>query len=341
MSHDLYVDDGNRFPVPDPILQRPYAVSPVQRSLPFSGLTLESPAALGLLNVLTCNGRDQRCNYFQSITISSILVFTLGHEYGHIAARETGPNEYAFSIEKEKAADAWATKLLVAFAPEFAKDEDRSDYFLLGPPALFRFCAATDDADESRIELESRNAALLALLPASARKRYESLVNPEEQANGMSSLEVRWNESPDWVAIDGIVFRPEQLQNKKLKILSGLHYILSAAGQKLAYAEIGAWNSSELARLTFQPLIPGEISPEQFASLGKERKWGEILLRTSRPDLSPRSAAAALPLFEALDWMRMGRLIRPDLLPATATATDRRRVARWAKSGQPLGAWTP
>ena len=339
MSHDLYVDDGHTFPVPDPVLQRPYAVSPVQRSLPLSGLELDGPAALGLLNVLTCNGRDKQCNYFQSITISSILLFSLGHEYGHIVSGDAGRKEYDFSIDKEKAADAWGMSLMLAVAPEFASDEDRSDYFWLGPPALLWLRAATARGDAT--ELESRKAALVALLPQAARTRYESLVNPQGRADGMSSLELRWSEPPDWVAVDGIFYPPEQLQNRKLRILSGLHYAVSVAGGKLAYAEIGAWNSNQIARLDFQPFVAGSSSPEELASLKRARKWGDILLRASTPDLKPRNDDVTLPMFEALNWTRLGRFIRPADLPATVTAAERRRVERWAKAGQPLAAWVP
>jgi len=167
MSHDLYIDDGSDFPVPDPILQRPYAVSPLQKSLPLGNLKPVNPASPALLNMLNCQNRDQRCFSLQMITVSSALLFTLGYDYGHIAASDGSAREYTLSLEKEKAADAWALRLMSSFAPELANDEDRRDYFVLGPPALLSFLAASKQ-DTARDQLVRRKSALLGTLTTSA-----------------------------------------------------------------------------------------------------------------------------------------------------------------------------
>jgi hypothetical protein len=341
MSHDLYVHDGNRFPVADPILQRPYAVSPVQRSLPLSTLDWDNPATLALLNALTCYGRDNACNALQSITISSILLFALGHEYGHLASGDVGGREYSYTLEKEEAADAWAEKLLLAAGPNFVNDEDRRDYFLLGPPALFHLMAATAKENAGRAELESRNTAFQRLLPADSRKTYKSILNPHSDNDSVSAVQFQFTDTPEWVAIDGVFYNADVLQNRKLKFPSGLHDVVALARGKLAYAEVGVYGSDEVCRLGFRPFRTGDPSTQELAALAKDSKWADILLAAATPDLKPRSGAVSLPVFEALRYIRLGRFIQPELLPSGATPVESRRINRWAKSGQPLAAWTP
>lgn len=336
MAHDLYVEDGHQFPVPDPVLQRPYAVSPVLRSLPLALVDVKNPAALNLLTFLNCQGRDAECAKAELITVSSILLFFLGHEYGHIAAGEAS----AVSPEREKAADAWALKLMLAAAPNFAGNEDVNEYFFLGPPALFHILAAAATGD-AKAELEARKAAFVAQLPAAAKSSFEYLTDASSGDGGMSSLAVQWTETPDWVAVDGIVYRPGDLANRRLRIPSGLHYIVAVAGQKLAYADVGAFRSAKIAGLEFRPFPAGEASAEQLTALRKVHKWGEIIAATATPNLEPRSAAVAVALFEALRQTCLGRFIHANALPADASTRDRRRVARWAKTGEPLAAWAP
>src|SRR5262249_24705006 len=155
---------------------------------------------------------------------------------------------YSYSLAKEKAADAWAEKLLVAASPNLVNDEDRRDYLLLGPPALFRLMAATAEGAAVRAELESRNIAFQSLIPSESRKAYESILAPSSDNDSISGVEFQWAETPDWVAVDGVFYRPEALRKGKLQFPSGLHHVVAVAGRKLAYAAVGVYGSDAACR---------------------------------------------------------------------------------------------
>jgi len=157
----------------------------------------------------------------------------------------------------------------------------------------------------------------------------------------MFTLQIRTLENPNWIAIGGVVLKPAAVIGKRVSIPSGRHYIVSIASGRLAYAEVGLYSSGQTAQLQFRPFAAAQTSAAELASLKTAHDYGEILLRTGKPDLKPRSIEAALPFYEALDWAKLGRYIDPKFLPTTATSAEKRRAARWARSDQPLSAWMP
>lgn len=69
-----------------------------------------------------------------------------------------------------------------------------------------------------------------------------------------------------------------------------------------------------------------------------QRKWAEILARTTDENLEPRQPAAAPYHWEALHYFGLNRLIRAEDLKSIPEPMWR-RVQLWERLGQPLAAW--
>jgi hypothetical protein len=76
----------------------------------------------------------------------------------------------------------------------------------------------------------------------------------------------------------------------------------------------------------------------QLEILKSQRKWTEILARTTDENLKPRQPAAAPYHWEALYHMGLSRLIRVEDWKSIPEPMWR-RVQLWERLGQPLAAW--
>jgi hypothetical protein len=342
LAHDIYIDDGRTFPVPDPVLERAYAKSTVLKWLRTVSLNpRSSPLFLSLLNFLTCYDRDQRCAAQQNVTLSAALTFYLAHEYGHIAAGDVGEHEYQYSLSKELAADAFASRALRAFSEDRYPDNANRDATLLSPVGVLLLHAATLPEGSARSDIDQRITALLNLLPKDTQRRYQDIAVASDKPTGLSSVTLTWDGSPEWVAIDGLSYSPADLQGKALRLTTDSHQIVSVGPDGVAYYFLVLTGGSAKVHLRYQPFSSRLPDQDELARMREEYDLGDIIRQTATPELRPRNPSVAFALFEALRRCKLGLLIDPDNLPLDAPAVQRRTVERWSREGKPFSAWRP
>jgi hypothetical protein len=336
VSHDVWVSKGHTFPVIDPVLQHPHATQLLIPLLDLKALDFDSGALMGIVATTNCQGKEPECEHLQGTSVTGILGFALGHEYAHIIRGEASPGQ-RYSLEEEKAADAWAMSFLSRIRQQSPLPRNDRTVMEAGAPAFLHFRSILTGAKET--DLDQRAEAIATKLIRESRDMYELLVDTPPTA-GLAWLRIPALPQARVVLINGTRFDPAEL-NRRLTINSGEFIILTVfddgvACNRLVIGE-GETATPKVIKI---PFATGPAEPSERETLADAGRWSEVLARTSDPKLRPRARELAYDHFNALSHCGAQSLIDPALLPDAATDSQKRQVRRWFLEGQVLSPWT-
>lgn len=342
LGHDIYVENGNSFPVASPAIAWPFsqrAMLPLMSSL--DGIML----AQAPFELLKCNSAEPLCAGPQG---ASILVgttgFLLAHEIGHLLLGHRNVDKKARPLEEELAADRKAWSILSKAAPDAADDMGSVEHRVriaiqAGPLVVLRWLSDGGSNDAAHLEIyQSRFDALNELVSEDVSADVLMVAEEQPAIGRMRSVEIRWRETPDELYVNGTRLAADEVVGKTLRLFGKVR-VFARRGDRFSFTELGVVPGSgpEVLELSYRPLGRASVEPTE---LKRRRQWFELFLASSTPDLRPRSASGARDLYEALAKMGVGELIDPQL-SGLSTRRERFLPNRWRTEAQPLGTWRP
>jgi hypothetical protein len=345
VGHDIFVNDGNAFPVPSTVAYGPLARQPI------NGLTDRLSGWIdGASSATTC--QDPDCKMVQGLAIFlGIDGFLLAHEAAHVLASDDGADD----LERELAADRWAYALLRRYDKDFEETDTlrlARTAARLAPIFYFDYLRSrliTDEAVPRTSPLVSaltrRRDQLAALADDDDKLILRTLRPLVDTGVGRLTLSVEGAASgPISVWIDGVPLRGEDVIGQERVLLAGLRRIAIRAGDRFGYvSESIEQGERKRVSITLSPLLPSLPSAD-LEALAKRRdgpaqeKWAEIFLRTAGESWLPRSPDVASLHYRALDEMGLASLI-PPTAPGLTDRADVRRAERWRARARPLSGW--
>ena len=339
-GHDIFVDD-QRIELPYPLLSAPFRSTRILPLLHPLGRYFdpETPGAFASLQVyLTCPSTDADCRTVENMASIASVLFCILHELSHGVLKH--PPSPAYDLAKEIAADANAYELLTLVTSQFKSMPNGlrqlvSQAFFLTPLVWLEVEASRLSSPAVRATYQQREKILIQALPPDRRSRAEEFLEAGSTSQTISSWRIDWSETPDRIWIDGLAMDPRDLAGKTLTVCAQSHTVIAFRSGAIAIAKVSPDDSA--TALLFRPLPPlGSTS--ELEILKSQRKWTEILARTTDENLKPRQPAAAPYHWEALYHMGLSRLIRVEDWKSIPEPMWR-RVQLWERLGQPLAAW--
>ncbi|HEY2090379.1 MAG TPA: hypothetical protein VGJ81_00690 [Thermoanaerobaculia bacterium] len=333
LGHDVFVDNGDEFPVPTSLLTRPYVTTNL--------IPLLSPLDVSVFyrvaqTLLKCPSSYAKCAEPQgAATIVGVIGFVIAHEMSH---EILGHGEsVSRSQAEELAADERAWHILMRIAPDVAADdEDSLNYrvrvgIAAGPRVFLRWLLDRTTSDALKEQYDARLSAFTDGLPDSLGATVFVLTDPAIPNAQVRRVVIRWSETPGALFINGVPVRPEEIEGKQVTLAVDTQ-IFARSQSGFAYAKVA--KEGELPPLVFVSPVAG-VTTTELNQLRRQRKWFEIILRTANNDLRPRRSSDAGRLHDALRRVAMARAINP----ADAADVDRRLAALWRRDSEPLESW--
>lgn len=335
LGHDVYIDSGEELPFGKPLLTRPFAVRPVLSLIAFlaGGFFGQFP-----LELVTCPRQIQKCRDIQGIaTILGTFGFVTAHEAGHLLLHH-GEGDRR-SLEQEVKADRKAWEILSRFLPTLVGTSEEEEALPLrlallgGPFLLLRW---QENPKRNAEEIEARREQLQRLAGSDLETQIGLLVDPEPALGRLREVRITWTEAPEILYLNGEPVDPAQVQGSPLKIYSSLQVFAVRQG-RFAFEEMTwARRAPASVALTYRAPSPGTPQSE-IEDLRRERRWFDLLLATTTPNLEPRSRETARLFYEALDRLKLGRLIDP--YSPMLEPRERELAEHWRRRAQALGRW--
>jgi hypothetical protein len=345
VGHDIFVNDGNAFPVPSTVAYGPLARQPI------NGLTDRLSGWIdGASSATAC--QDPDCKVVQGLAIFlGIDGFLLAHEAAHVLASDDGADD----LERELAADRWAYALL----RRYDKDFEQTDTLRLARTAARLAPILYFDYLRSRLITSEGIASTSPLVIVLTRRRDQlaQLADDDDKLTlrtlrplvdvGVGRLTISVEGSagqPVSVWIDGVPLRGEDVVGHERVVIAGLRRIAVRSGERFGYvSELIDPGERTSVSVTLSPRLP-PLPAADLEALAKRRdgprqeKWAEIFLHTAGDSWLPRSPDVAPLHYRALDEMGLGSLIPPNA-PGLTDRADVRRVDRWRARARPLSGW--
>jgi hypothetical protein len=345
VGHDIFVNDGNAFPVPSTVAYGPLARQPI------NGLTDRLSGWIdGASSATSC--QDPDCKTVQGLAIFlGIDGFLLAHEAAHVLASDGGADD----LERELAADRWAYALL----RRYDKDFEQTDTLRLARTAARLAPILYFDYLRSRLITAEGIASTSPLVTVLARRRDQlaQLADEDDKLTlrtlrplvhtGVGRLVVSvvgLAGQPVSVWIDGVPLRGQDVIEQERTVVAGIRRIAVRSADRFGYvSEVISPGERKSVSVTLSPPL-ASLPVADLEALAKRRdgprqeKWAEIFLHTAGDAWLPRSPDVAPWHYRALDEMGLGLLIPPNA-PGLTDRADVRRVDRWRARARPLSAW--
>jgi hypothetical protein len=336
-GHDIFVDDHS-IELPYPLLSAPFRSSRILPLLHPLGRYFEPERFASLQVYLMCPSSQTGCQTVQGYALMASVLFAVVHEISHGLLKH--PPSPAYDLNKEIEADRNAYEVLTLVTAQFKSMPEElfqmvSRAFFLTPLVWFEAEASRASSPAVRATYQQRKKAFLAALPPDRRRLAEEFLQFESSSPAISSWKIEWTQAPDRIWVDGLSVNPLDLAGKTLTVSAQSHTVIAFRPGAIAIAEVFPHDS--VTALRFQPLPPVPPTSE-FESLKSQRKWAEILTRSTDENLKPRQPSAAPYHWEALRYLHLTRTIRIDDWKSIPEPMWR-RVQTWERLGQPLASW--
>jgi hypothetical protein len=344
VGHDIFVDDGNPFPVPSRVAYGPLASQPIM------GLTNRLSGWIdNAASATACQAVD--CKTVQGFALFiGIDAFLLAHEAAHVILPQTSA-----VADNELAADRWAYALIRRYDADYP-DTDVSQLARtaarLAPIFYFDYLRSRLATEQQMAQttseialLERRREQLVSLADKDDRSTLDGL--PSSVHTGVGRIVISVEGEVDRSArfwIDGVPMSAADVVGQERVVVAGVRLVAARSSGRFAYvSEVVSAGERQEIRLRFSAPLPslpsGEL--EQMARRDQQRgeeKWAQIFLHTTDASGEPRSPAVALLHYQALSMMRLGALI-PSAPAGVTDPRTLRNIQRWRERARPLAAW--
>jgi hypothetical protein len=338
LSHDVWILNGNVFPVLDPVLQRPHATSPLLPLLDLKQLPVENTAWVGLNSTTNCWGRNPACAQFQTGVLTAVIAFALAHEYAHVVNGQGDSGVHSYSLQTEKDADAWALRFLAEFRRGSQVALEMRAAMDAAPAAFLRFRSAISGTPGD--DLNQRADAMAGRLIRDARRLHDRLFDSLRSESGLGRLRIAFQQEPLTIVLNGQTLDPAGIRGKDLPVRSGVHHLLAVFPGGIACIQpVVAAGSLEQAAVVPVPFSTANPDRSEMDAFSDQRRWGDVLARTSDSQLRLRNRSFAYDHAQALHECGAASVIDASTLPAGLDADDLRQVGRWMRSGKVLHTW--
>jgi hypothetical protein len=345
VGHDIFVDDGNEFPVPSKVAYAPLATQPIV------GLTSRlsgwiDNAAAGT----TCQLDD--CKMVQGLAVFfGVEGFLLAHEAAHVVLGHAN----TAADRNELDADRWAYALMRRFDTDF----EETDVSRLGrtaarlAPVIYFDYLHSRLATEQQMEgsstelalLQRRREQLVGLTDKDARLTLDTLSPSVDIGVGRVAISVDGDvEGAARFWIDGVPLSASDVLGQERVVGAGLRHIAARSNGRFAYVtEFISPGERKSVRLRFSTPL-ASVSTAEIEQMVKarakdgEEKWAQIFLRTTTAAGEPRSPDVAMYHYQSLAMMKLGALI-PSAPAGITDARALRNINRWRERARPLVEW--
>jgi Zn-dependent peptidase ImmA (M78 family) len=338
VGHDVYVQD-NYVRMGRPLLTTPFRESAI---LPILAPPIHNAVDVEAFNsmqaYLVCPPENQQCQVIQGQAVLAAILFTVLHELSHQFLHHV-VSEEGVNVDQEIAADQNAYLVLLQMAGEFKdyKDEVQKEIKLtieLTPIVWLQVESSREGI--ANVVAAARERALLNHFSGDEREDIDDFIRPERTKENVQQLEIAARETPQRILIDGVEFRPDDVIGKKLTVASMKHTIVALRPGEIALAVSDTSDGDSKIQLMFQPFPTFDLVAVQNAQ--HQRKWSEVLFRTSNEKLQPRDPTVALAHWEALHRFGMDScIIVADWNSIPSSKWE--RVLQWKRDGEPLASW--
>jgi hypothetical protein len=338
LAHDLAVTRLEPFDTSNPLLEHPLAASALVPLMTPLRNYLESPFVLDHWNMLSCPPGNRDCQYLEGESLTVLFSFVFCHEIGH---RIRG-DEHGHSLEEEMAADAIAwplvQKLLAGFRVGETSFDEMARLVLLAGPILSLQYELFDSEGQEVSWIARRRDALISRIPEDLREEVVELIVPQRSTENVRRLELRWDQAPQRLWIDGVEIPPAEVNGRALLVGGGPHQVLAWSAEGMAYDSVQAGGSRSEVHLRFRRVAESPAPLEGLKTLQRERRWFDLLLQTSDAALKPRDNSLVMLYADCLRHMNLTDLVEVPV-DGIVTPKEKRNLRSWKRSGMPLSSW--
>jgi len=343
VGHDIFVKDGNPFPVPSRVAYGPLA------SQPIIGLTSRLSGWIdNAASATACQAVD--CKTVQGFALFiGIDAFLLAHEAAHVILPQRSTVD-----DNELAADRWAYGVVRRYDADLSGPDLQlaRTAARLAPIVYFDYLRSRLATEQQMAQttselalLDRRREQLVSLADKEDRSTLDGL--PSSVRTGIGRIVLSVEGEVDRSArfwIDGVPMSAADAVGQERVVVAGVRHIAARSSGRFAYvSEVVSAGERQEIRLRFSAPLPslpsGEL--EQMAKRDQQRgeeKWAQIFLHTTDASGEPRSPDVALLHYQALSMMRLGALI-PSTPVGVTDPRALRNIQRWRERARPLTAW--
>lgn len=243
-----------------------------------------------------CSDLRPSCETIRSSGITLAWTFVISHELAHLANGDpSGARQLALEMKADEIARD-ATRKAAFLGEEKGSSARATRMIAVAIPILVlqfqRSLSASRTADS---ELRERNDNIEKSLSAEDRASIAPFLL--KSTGTLQTVRIDSDRQIKWLSVDGVRLAPDDVIGHELVLRRSEHVVAAVAEDAIAYQKLTDGMAS--VSLVFQALLPARDSTNTV-ELVKQRKWLEVLVRTSDDELQPRSAELALSHWKAL-----------------------------------------